>query len=101
MSMREIGVDLHKTNFQVCYHNSGDVDYSRYELSKLEKFKARLQLTDQLAVKSTGNSRWFVEQIRNCVQEVVVVNPKQFKVVSESSKKTDKADAELLAFYLH
>lgn len=99
--MREIGVDLHKTNFQVCYHHSGDVEFRRYELSRLESFKESLKPTDHVAVESTGNSRWFVDQIRGHVQKVVVVNPKQFKVVSESSKKTDKADAELLAIYLH
>ena len=31
---------------------------------------------------------------------VVVVNPAQFKVISQSVKKTDKNDAELLALYL-
>lgn len=99
--MREIGVDLHKDNFQVCYHDSGKVEFCRYELLKLESFKKCLEKTDRVAVESTGNSRWFSGQIRDHVQEVIVVNPKQFKVVSESSKKTDKKDAELLAFYLY
>jgi NADPH:quinone reductase-like Zn-dependent oxidoreductase len=31
---------------------------------------------------------------------VAVVNPSQFKVISQSVKKTDKNDAELLALYL-
>jgi len=34
------------------------------------------------------------------VEEVVVVNPRQFKVISQSVRKTDGSDAELLAFYL-
>jgi transposase len=51
-------------------------------------------------VESTGNSRWFTGQIQESVSKVVVVNPSQFKVIVNSSKKTDKADSELLAFYL-
>lgn len=34
------------------------------------------------------------------VSRVVVVNPSQFKVISQSVKKADKSDAELLALYL-
>jgi hypothetical protein len=34
------------------------------------------------------------------VNRVAVVNPSQFKVISQSVKKTDKNDAELLALYL-
>ena len=34
------------------------------------------------------------------VSHVAVVNPSQFKVISQSVKKTDKNDAELLALYL-
>jgi hypothetical protein len=34
------------------------------------------------------------------VARVVVVNPKQFKVISQSVNKTDGNDAELLALYL-
>jgi len=70
-------------------------------MSEFESFRRSLQKTDRIAVESTGNSRWFVTQVEDIVREVIVVNPKQFKVISESFKKTDKVDAEQLAFYLH
>ena len=98
--MRDIGVDLHKTSFQCCYLKADGTEFKRYCISELEDFKRDLRQTDRLAVESTGNSRWFLNQVEDKVKEVIVVNPGQFKVIVDSSKKTDKADAELLAFYL-
>jgi len=66
----------------------------------MKVFKRDLRKTDRVAVESTGNTRWFSDQIRDLVEEVVVVNPRQFKVISQSVRKTDGSDAELLAFYL-
>jgi len=42
----------------------------------------------------------FVGQIEGLVEKVVVVNPHQFKVISESVKKTDRRDAQMLALFL-
>lgn len=98
--MRDIGVDLHKTSFQCCYLTESQTEFKKFSSSELEVFKKDLRHTDRIAVESTGNSRWFFNQVKDKVDEVIVVNPGQFKVIVNSSKKTDKADAELLAFYL-
>ena len=98
--MRDIGVDLHKTSFQCCYLKEDQTEFKKYFISELEEFKRGLQQTDRIAVESTGNSRWFLNQVKDKVSEVTVVNPCQFKVIVNSTKKTDKADSELLAFYL-
>jgi len=98
--MRDIGVDLHKMSFQCCYLKEDRTEFKKYFISELEVLKKDLRQTDRIAVESTGNSRWFMNQVKDKVSEVIVVNPSQFKVIVNSSKKTDKADAELLAFYL-
>jgi transposase len=98
--MRDIGVDLHKTSFQCCYLKEDQTEFKKYFISALEDFKKDLRQTDRIAVESTGNSRWFLNQVKDKVSEVTVVNPGQFKVIVNSTKKTDKADSELLAFYL-
>ena len=98
--MRNIGVDLHKTSFQCCYLGGGQPEFRRYYISDLEEFRKGLRQTDRVAVESTGNSRWFIRQVKGRVSEVIVVNPSKFKVIVSSSKKTDKNDSELLAFYL-
>lgn len=98
--MRAIGVDLHKNMFEVCYLCDSEKRFARYSISELAQFCKSLGKSDKLAVEATGNTRFFFNQVSPHVSETVVVNPNHFKVISESSKKTDKADAEKLAFYL-
>jgi transposase len=99
--MRYIGVDLHTTQVTVCYLTEQDeISIKKYPLVEIEKFVADLQKTDEIAVEATCNTRWFYEQIENAVSRVILVNPRQFEVVKNSVKKTDKHDAINLARFL-
>lgn len=99
--MRYIGVDLHTTQVTVCYLREKDeISIRKYQLIEMEKFVADLQKTDEIAVEATCNTRWFYEQVKESVARVVLVNPRQFEVVKNSCKKTDKHDAINLARFL-
>ncbi len=99
--MRYIGVDLHTTQITVCYLKAeADFEIRKYQLIEMDKFVNTLEAGDQIAVEATGNTRWFSEQVREKVRRVVVVNPRQFEVVKNSCKKTDKNDALNLARFL-
>ena len=96
--MRYLGVDLHSSNLVVCYRGEeGEQSFAKFSLSEINRFRAQLLKTDVVAVEATTNSRWFVNQIRSLVEQVEVVNPRQFEVIAKSVKKTDRADAVLLA----
>ncbi len=95
--MRSIGVDLHKRRFTSCFFDEGGFRVEEYSVSELERFQGELRKTDRLAVEATGNVRWFVDRVKGYVGEVVVVNPWQFRVISQSVRKTDEGD---LAFFL-
>ena len=96
-----LGVDLHRTQFTVCTRLENGRTYLRqWQLRELKLFAAQLRKEDELAVEATGNTRLFYDAVVEHVARVVVVNPAQFKVISQSVKKTDKNDAELLALYL-
>jgi transposase len=69
-------------------------------MRELKLFAAQLRKDDELAVEATGNTRLFYDGVMEKVARVVVVNPAQFKLISQSVKKTDRNDAELLALYL-
>lgn len=69
-------------------------------MRELKLFAAQLHKDDEIAVEATGNTRLFYDQVVKRVARGVVVNPSQFKVISQSVKKTDRNDAELLALYL-
>jgi len=99
--MRFIGVDLHTTQITVCYLKAEeDFEIRKYQLIEMEKFVNTLEAGDEIAVEATGNTRWFAEQVASTARRVVVVNPRQFEVVKNSCKKTDKNDALNLARFL-
>lgn len=99
--MRFIGVDLHSNQITVCYlTQSGKERLSTFALNKLAEFLKGLRRTDRLAVEATGNTRWFLAQVKVLVERVVVVNTNQFEVIRKSVKKTDRNDARALALFL-
>lgn len=98
---RYVGVDLHRDCFTVCVRSeTGRTQTREWKLTEVKEFVRRLKPTDELAVEATGNTRYFASIVREKVGRFVVVNPSQFKVISQSVKKTDRNDAETLALYL-
>jgi hypothetical protein len=60
--VRHIGVDLHKTNFVVCFlHEDDNYQLETFPLSKvgIERFTKRLKTDDTLAVEVTQNIYYF------------------------------------------
>ena len=99
---RYIGVDLHKNSFTVCYLSKQGSEIKTFRVSKdgIADFKETLSQRDEVAVESTGNTGYFVREINDSVKAVRVINPTQFKIISQSVKKTDEKDAEVIAKYL-
>jgi transposase len=99
---RFIGVDLHNTMFVVCFlsQDGKKKDFKTYSIKMLKEFKKDLRKDDEIAVETTTNTRYFVKEISGKVKRIRVINPHQFKIISESVKKTDKKDAEVIAEFL-
>ena len=98
---RYIGVDLHRNCFTVCTLVEGGRSYLReWKLKDLGGFVSKLGSGDAIAVEVTGNTRLFYDAVVGKVGRVVVVNPSEFKVISDSVKKTDSNDARRLALFL-
>ena len=102
--MSYIGIDLHPRNFVVCKMAADEqvISKSTYSVTPegIAEFQKSLSPDDQIAVEATTNSSWFVRQIGDHVAKVIVVNTRQFKVLTKSVKKTDENDAQLLAYFL-
>lgn len=105
-----VGVDLHKTQFTVSaltedgevilqeeYRTTPD-GYSEFieEMHRYEEEGCSIEL----AVETTGNARFFKNQMEKEFFDVTVVNTNKFKVITYSTKKTDANDALTLAMYL-
>ncbi len=98
---RYIGVDLHRRVFTCCTRlENGRQFLSEWRVEQLPQFVKKLRASDELAVEVTGNTRLFHNAVAAHVARVVVVDPNQFRVISQSVKKTDPNDARNLALYL-
>lgn len=98
---RHIGIDLHRNCFTACVRTeNGRNNLRTWKLEDIEKFTRTLKPTDELAVEVTGNTRLFCDAVSDHLSRVVVVNAQQFKVISQSVKKTDENDARVLALFL-
>jgi transposase len=101
MEKRYIGVDLHRNQFTVCMRCENGRAYLReWKLEALPQFVKKLRASDEVAVEITGNTRLFHDAVAPHVARIVVVNTGQFRVITQSVKKTDGNDAQLLALYL-
>lgn len=101
--MRYIGVDLHKTNFVVCFlseDNKSQTETFVLDQKGLARFKRKLRAEDKLAVEASANTFYFCRQIKDRVSQVVVVDTYRFAVIARSKSKTDKKDAFMLAQFL-
>ena len=98
---RYLGVDLHRTQFVVCTRlENGQQEVRQWRIGQLQEFVEQLESQDEIAVEAMGTTARFYDAVVDRVERVVVVNPHQFKVISESVKKTDRNDAAALALYL-
>ena len=101
MEKRYWGVDLHRNQFTACLRLGNGRTYLReWRLESLPQFVKKLRPTDEVAVEVTGNTRLFYDAVREYVGRVVVVDTNQFRIITQSIKKTDANDAQLLALYL-
>ena len=98
---RSIGVDLHRDCFTTAILADNGRCYLReWQLSNLDKFVMLLLPTDKVAVEMTTNTRLFHDAVAEHVERVDIVNSCQFRVITDSVKKTDKNDAATLARFL-
>lgn len=101
--MRFIGVDLHKTNFVVCFLSEDDkaqTETFTLDPQGLARFKRRLRKDDLLAVEACSNTFYFCRQVKDRVGAIKVVDTYRFAVIARSKSKTDKKDAAMLARFL-
>ena len=54
----------------------------------------------EAVVEATASYSWFVELLESVAEKIVLANPKKLRVIAESTKKTDRLDARVLAEFL-
>jgi transposase len=102
--MNYVGIDLHKKIIVLCVMDQDrKVTHRRTfaccEVEPIVAFFRELS-SFQAVVEATASYEWLVALIEPLAQKVVLANPKKLRVIAESTKKTDKLDAQILAEFL-
>jgi transposase len=105
--MRYIGVDLHKKTLSVCVlvleaGRRRVIARRSLRCDQPERIRAFFaQLTPfQLVVEATSSYEWFVQLLESLADRIVLAHPKKLRIIAESTRKTDKLDAQVLAEFL-
>jgi transposase len=102
--MNFIGVDLHKKVITVCVMGQDLKVLARKTLycnqpDQVAEF-FRQHRPFKVVVEATASYSWFVGLLEPLAEEIVLANPKKLRVIAESTKKTDRLDAQVLAEFL-
>jgi transposase len=102
--MNSIGVDLHKNIITTCVMSDELDVVARKTLycikpDEIVEFCRQFQ-PFRVVVEATASYQWFVELVEQFAEKVVLANPKKLRVIAESTKKTDRLDAQVLAEFL-
>jgi transposase len=99
-----VGVDLHKKTIVLCVMDQDrKVTHRRtFACGEADAIVAFFRGLGpfRVAVEATASYEWFVELIEPLADKVVLANPKKLRVIAESTKKTDRLDAQVLAEFL-
>lgn len=103
-----VGVDLHKKSISVCGVNRERTVLHRRRLLCFEEhrivqlfrtFRENHQAV-QVTVEATASYEWFLQLIEPLVDRIVLAHPKKLRVIAESTRKSDRLDAQILAEFL-
>jgi transposase len=102
--MNSIGVDLHKQIITVCVVNDEFQVVARKTLygntpDTIVTFFEQFQ-PFHVVVEATASYHWFVEFVDPLASKVVLANPNKLRIIAESTRKTDRLDAQILAEFL-
>jgi transposase len=102
--MNFVGIDLHKKSITLCVmdQDRNILDRKRFFCSEPERMVGYFRELGafQAVVEATASYEWFVRLIEPMAEKVVLAHPKKLRVIAESTRKSDKLDAEVLAEFL-
>ncbi len=105
--MKYVGVDLHKQVTSLCVvvqKGSQRAVVQRQRLAcqnsaAIDEFFRSLG-EFQVVIEATASYEWFVELVEPLADRVLLAHPRKLRVIAESTRKTDKLDAQVLAEFL-
>ncbi len=101
---KSIGVDLHKKTIVICVVNQAFQVVERRRFACCEPDAIAEWFADRrpfdVVVEATASYEWFVQLVEPYADRVVLAHPGKLRVIAESTRKSDKIDAQVLAEFL-
>ena len=99
-----VGIDLHKKIISLCVVNQERQVIQRKTLhcsqpDKIREFFAQLGPFEAV-VEATASYEWLWQLLEPLAQRLVLAHPKKLRIIAESTRKSDKLDAQVLAEFL-
>jgi transposase len=102
--MLYVGIDLHKKTIALCVVNQERKIVTRKTLhcAEPEKIRAFFAGLDpfEAVVEATASYEWLWELLEPLAQRLVLAHPKKLRIIAESTRKSDRLDAQVLAEFL-
>ena len=102
--MNYIGIDLHKESISICV-----VDQYRQVVSRKRFLCQKVDEIDsffrefrpfQGVVEATASYEWLFQRLEPLSERMILAHPGKLRVIAESTRKSDKLDAQVLAEFL-
>jgi transposase len=102
--MNFVGIDLHKKTISLCVvgQDRTVLERRRFWCDRPQEISAffRGLGTFQAVVEATASYEWLVSLIEPLADRVVLAHPKKLRIIAESTRKSDRLDAQCLAEFL-
>lgn len=99
--MKFVGVDLHKHTITLVVVDAARKLLARRRFSNLMSQQIVQFLKTlgefQLTVEATASYEWFAQLVEPLATRIVLAHPGKLRVIAESTRKSDKLDAKVLA----
>jgi len=99
--MKFVGVDLHKQTITMCVVDAALKVLARRRFGNrpTEPIVQFLAGLGEFAIvcEATASYEWFVQLVEPLAQQVVLAHPGRLRVIAESTRKSDRLDARILA----
>ncbi|MBK8914721.1 MAG: transposase [Phycisphaerales bacterium] len=99
-----VGVDLHEQRIVVCVVNQARQVLTSARFTNAESIKLAAWLkalgSFDLVLEATASYEWFVKLVEPLAGRVLLAHPRKMRIIAESTRKSDKVDARVLAEFL-
>ncbi len=103
-AMNSVGIDLHKKTISICVVGAQRRILDRRRFLCCESDRILAYFTElgefQAVIEATASYEWLWALLEPLAHRIVLAHPGKLRIIAESTRKSDKLDAQVLAEFL-